>query len=265
MNKPLFALLLSLGSALPAQADFSDSLVPTIMNGNPVGDMEPAVRHAVMIRTATGICSGTIIGPDLVLTAAHCFQGRPDPEELSVSFGVKGRSASRGVRAYLPHSGFSVDIGNDVALVQLDGVVPAGFAPAPFFSGRLKPGASVQVAGYGRTNANGEGVGTLRRTTLRFEQYQEKNEAVLKGPGGLGTCLGDSGGPSFVERNGRLELFGVVSRGPTADCKGFELHGVASAHLAWIDRAVKAIKREERRPRKERNDFPGDPEGVEFY
>lgn len=212
------------------------------MRGTAVPEGSELARHTVMIRTPQGTCTGTLVAPDLVLTAAHCFLKEPGPEDVTVAFGPGGRAARTSLRAYALHDGFKgAGSSDDLALLLLRKGVPAGFGPVAPFAGRVRVGESVVVAGYGRDRAYEPTEGTLRQTTLEVREYDGR-EVGLRGPGGWGTCLGDSGGPTFVRRDGRLFLFSVISRGESESCRGIEAHALVSAYRSWIADTSKLLR-----------------------
>ena len=47
-----------------------------VMRGEPARDPNGTRRSTVLIETPEGICTGAIVGPDLVLTAGHCVSAR---------------------------------------------------------------------------------------------------------------------------------------------------------------------------------------------
>jgi len=74
--------------------------------------------------------------------------------------------------------------------------------------------------------------------TPELIQQRSKKDVVL---GGHDSCKGDSGGPIWVEENGRAVLVGIVSRG--RDCAFMNTPGVYTrvrSHLPWIfDHTIK--------------------------
>lgn len=236
MKKPLLSLLLSLAYLLPAHADLSDSLVPTIVNGDPVRGGDPVARHTVALGLGQGQCSGTLIADDVMITAAHCLSAKPSIEDLDVNMAGDRRSV---ISVYI-HPGYSGSgSNNDVALVRFSGGLAEGFIPAPIYpdSSRLRPGRPVIVAGFGATDPEGGG-GGLRKVIRKVLGFHARNEIRLGGGEGS-ACGGDSGGPGFVEEGGRLFLVGVVSRsGGEGRCVGSEIHGRVDMHRAWIQAAI---------------------------
>jgi len=206
-----------------------------------VGDAAPAdetlARHVVMVVGArrTG-CSGTAIGRNLVLTAAHCV---PPGAAYGVFEGGAGRRGRPNqVVGIERHPLFDQDTvltsreTADVALLKLAQPLTRRVAPAPLgMRDHFPLGDRFVVAGYGITGQPAGGYGTLRSATLMVVRHAASGALRLADPttrgeiAGLGACSGDSGGPVFEDIGGRVALVAVVSwatearRG--AGCGGF--------------------------------------------
>lgn len=194
------------------------------MVGGAVPADDTLARHVVMVVGArrTG-CSGTVIGRDLVLTAAHCV---PPGSLYGVVEAGAGRHATpnRAVRIERPPL-FYFDSAHarretaDVALVKLIRPLSARAMPAPLGArDRFLLGNRFIVAGYGVNGFSTGGYGTLRWATLMVVVRHAGSEALLLADpatrgelAGLGACTGDSGGPVFEDTGNRLALVGVVS------------------------------------------------------
>ena len=185
-----------------------------------VGGAQPAdqviARHVVLIIGGNNLCTGVAIGPDLVLTAAHCVLAN-GKYRLLASDGR--RSTVRDVSGVRPHPQFSPSAdAPDLALVKLAATPPPNLLPAPFSDRRSPPsvGDRFVVAGFGvAVQGDRKTAGRLRTATLVATARPNSQQLSLVDPrklgesAGLGVCNGDSGGPVFDEIDGAL--VGIVS------------------------------------------------------
>jgi hypothetical protein len=191
-----------------------------------VGGASPAPKFSnavVMLVGSRGtVCSGTAIAPDLVLTAAHCV--KPGAPYKLVSPGADGQHTLKDIASIVRHPQFDADaamrhrVTADVALLKFSTAVSP--APIPLAPAGLKiaVGDPFLVVGYGlATPGNDKSLGTARSATLVATGQPGTLQIRLMDPttknqrAGLGACVGDSGGPAFVNSNGALAVAGVVS------------------------------------------------------
>ncbi|MCH9680923.1 MAG: trypsin-like serine protease [Deltaproteobacteria bacterium] len=168
---------------------------------------------------AVPFCSGTVITPSVVLTAAHCV-GAPGAS-ADVHFGESASAAALTIGAQcFAHAEFSPSAsGNDVGYCILDR--PAPVQPIPLLAGceaeAMAPGLSLTAVGFGaetltqRTGPVGHGIKRIAEMEVQSLQ-PEFSEFTLLGDG-QGPCLIDSGGPALVQvDDGSWRVAGPVSR-----------------------------------------------------
>ena len=138
----------------------------------------------------------------------------------------------------------------DIAVIRLEGKLPKGYHAAHLGSSRtpLHAGDTLILAGYGISNAREHtGAGRLRRTSVKIlDPDFGKTEMLLDQSRGSGACHGDSGGPAFLEKDGKLILVGVTDRGHPAsapdDCKHQVVYAKVPAYRKWISETIKTMR-----------------------
>jgi V8-like Glu-specific endopeptidase len=205
----VLVLLLSGVSATPARA---------ITFGQVDGTLHPWVG-ALVVETSPGvkdwICSGTLVAPNVFLTAAHCLAGSGIPAHdvwvtFDPAFSPTGRFF-RGTYTVDPLYGSTPSSDyHDLAVVVLDRsphISPATLPAVGLLDVVGVRDQSFTAVGYGQVRDAKTGGphtgyydGIRRYVSQSFQSLTSTTVTFSMNPatGDGGTCYGDSGGPHFV-------------------------------------------------------------------
>lgn len=187
------------------------------------GLAESVVVIEARAKVGAFLCTGTLINPQVVLTAAHCVPAGSSATDFAVGLhflDIKSKAGGPDMAAYRVQS-FIVNPGysekgdssqnNDLALLLLAKPVPAGtrIAQLPDANINLETIPSFVTIGYGQAddhhNASDDGTGVLRYTAFASADFgllpaDPKIPSYLQNmlasqAKASSVCHGDSGGP----------------------------------------------------------------------
>lgn len=165
-----------------------------------------------------GNCTATLISDRIVLTAAHCVTRDSTPNQYCDSFEYNIGSSTYNIASAVHHPNYIYDptnyiIENDVAIVTLSRAVN-GITPAPIAKPGETPtvGELVKIVGFGIT-ADGRDDNGIKRSASAYIVDVDSDLIVFDGEDATKPmiCSGDSGGPTFANRNGVQTVIGVHS------------------------------------------------------
>jgi secreted trypsin-like serine protease len=197
-----------------------------------VGGTSDTGDHSVVLLYATKsdgtnrLCTGTVISPTVVLTAAHCL----DPSTVGKGYTYKiflGDDINDDTQVVaanivnvkdtdwnLDFDGSNVSAGSDIGVVVAEAplpLTPVAVNRAPLTNDLI--GQTITLIGFGTTRGGGSsaGIGKRRLATTQLAAFSD--HFVVYNDLQYNTCDGDSGGPAIMTINGQDVIVGLTSFG----------------------------------------------------
>jgi len=212
-------------------------------------------------------CAGTIIAPQWVVTAGHCFYGSTNPKLFQVKLGVfnKAKNDEPG-ELVLNVSEIHVNpkynpskITFDITLLKLSAEVKYTDHISPIClpaqdEALPDAGDMTFVTGWGATSQGGPDSPTLKQVNVPIvstddckaaypgQIYEDTQFCAGYKDGGKDSCQGDSGGPVEYQdpATGTWKQLGITSWGNgCAQAKYYGVYSKVSAYIDWINTYVK--------------------------
>ena len=207
----------------------------SIVGGTPADPSQ--FPYVAAVETRHSLCTGSVISPTHVLTAAHCIEA--DASGLTVRIGSATAFSGgepHAVSAVAIHPGWAHSLQSDLAVLALS--QPTSAPPIPLATRDqdamlTRPGAPLTAAGYGRRSPWAKGkpkVGLLTSTQVAAHGFCPLPHWIMCDAGGRSgliahakikgrlrkrpvmktVCSGDSGGPLIATTPTGPVLVGVA-------------------------------------------------------
>ncbi len=225
-----------------------DAPAHAIVGGRPA---DPALKAetAMIVSTRGASCTGVVLAPNALLTAAHCVQPAADYAVVVFEAGAPRLIPVTRIAlhpAYDPNSFETRRPTPDLAVVRLAEGLPSSFRPAELSDQPALPArrTAFTIAGFGVTkDGDGKSAGTLRSVDLPSIGTTGGIMVRLSDGVAKGGCTGDSGGPVLLDGVVAGIIGWSTAAGGARGCGGVTGATLVGPQRAWIDATLRGLGR----------------------
>ena len=215
-----------------------DSTQASIVGGEETSDWPAVVAY--ITAGGTGLCTGSVIAPKTVLTAAHCGVMAAEGDVVFAGSSIFAAGIDVAVSEVHIHPDYDdLDPAHDLAVLQLMGTLDV--TPVELNVEVVDDtwrGMTLHIVGYGNDDLyDGETAGIKREADVELADVQ--GHLIYHESPETNTCSGDSGGPILAQLDGDWLQIGVASFVYPFDldedyCSGGGGDVRVDSHLEWL-------------------------------
>ena len=207
-------------------------------------DSSSVVKLIISKGNASGVCTGTVVSPTTILTAAHCFARGASSIQIVTT--VKGKQTAVAASSYTIHPQWGISnnvMFNDIAVVKSARRLSAPITPILLSRSPAESEDSV-VAGYGQTSNEGRSEANVYAGRAVVDDVSDNHIYIDYTRSQAHPCRGDSGGALFVANGSGVAIVGVVSQSdPSIDVEDICEPGDRTLYTNVRDPSVSAFIR----------------------
>lgn len=175
-------------------------------------------------------CTGVALTRDLILTAAHCLEGKVTKVRVFTGPEYDPKNPSYEIKSFALHPTYNPSHSrchSDLAKIVMKDKLPENIQFHQIYAGRKYTGNFYRLGFGGRDNHN---IRTLTTPNLRKidvdDEIIELNDKY--------SYSGDSGGPIFMQNGKEIYLLAIHSTFSFGPEGNFSLNPLLAAYVPWI-------------------------------